>query len=66
MTQALPEEANDLTRLLSGKTVKLTRRHRASELMIEFTDGTCLFVNGDAAGLEFSVTCGKDKAGTAS
>ena len=52
----LDDEAKSLTALLGGKTVKLVRRHRAAEILLEFEDGTRLFVNIGANGLDFSVT----------
>lgn len=52
----LEVEATKLTDLLRGKTVKLVRRHRSGEVLIEFDDGTRLFVNNIPNGLEFSVT----------
>ena len=52
----LEGEATKLTDLLRGKTVKLVRRHRSGEWVIEFDDGTCLFVDNIPDGLEFSVT----------
>jgi hypothetical protein len=52
----LEDEGTKLTDLLRGKTVKIVRRHRSGEVMIEFDDGTCLFVNNISDGLEFSVT----------
>jgi hypothetical protein len=51
----LKEEAEKLTNLLRGKSVKLVRRHRAKEVVIEFDDGTRLFVD-TATALDFSVT----------
>ncbi len=52
----LEDEARKLTDLLRGKTVKVIRRHRLGEVMIEFDDETRLFVNNISDGLEFSVT----------
>jgi molybdopterin-binding protein len=49
-------EAVKLTELLKGKVVKTVRRNRNSEVMIEFDDGTRLFVNMSSERLEFSVT----------
>jgi hypothetical protein len=57
MSNELAGEAQRLTELLAGKVVKQARRHRESELLLEFADGTCLFVDG--AKLEFSVTAGR-------
>jgi hypothetical protein len=59
MSDALSQEAQDLTDLLVGKTVKFVRRHRSSEVLVEFADGTRLFVNGiNDAELDFSVADG--------
>ena len=52
-TEAETERLNDLLR---GKVVKVVRRHRPEEVMIEFTDGTRFFINRIAEGLDFSVT----------
>jgi hypothetical protein len=54
--QELEREAVGLTNLLRGKIVKAVKRHRSGEVLIEFGDGTRLFVNTVADGLEFSVT----------
>jgi len=54
---ALKEEERELQRLLRGRTVTRVLRHRRKELVIEFRDGTRLFVNGvDKSALELSVT----------
>ena len=51
---ALDEEERRATEMLKGKTVKVVRRHRATEVVVEFSDETRLFV--DAAGpLELSI-----------
>jgi hypothetical protein len=52
----LEDEGRKLTDLLRGKTVKVVRRHRSGEVMIEFDDGTRLYVNNISDGFEFSVT----------
>ena len=52
----LDDEAKKLTDLLRGKSVKLIRRHRSTEVLLEFDDGTRLFVNNVPAGLECSIT----------
>jgi hypothetical protein len=56
----LASEATELTRLLSRKVVKVVRRHRAGEILIEFEGDTRLFVNGVPDGLDFSVTAGRE------
>lgn len=62
MAPSIEAEAAELERLLVSKTVSLVRRHRAGELLLQFTDGTRLFVNEANGGLEFSVT-GPDENG---
>ena len=52
----LEDEATKLTDLVRGRTVKVVGRHRSEEVLIEFDDGTRLFINAIARGLEFSVT----------
>ncbi len=54
----LEQEAEKLTELLKGKTVRIVWRHRADEIVIEFDDAdrTRLFVDRAPAGLNFSVT----------
>lgn len=52
----LQEEAKRLHELLRAKTVKVVLRHRPSELVIAFDDGTTLFIESAPDGLEFSVT----------
>jgi hypothetical protein len=55
----LEVEAAKLTDLLRGKVVKAVVRHRSGEAVIEFEEGTRLFVNNIPDGLEFSVTGGR-------
>jgi hypothetical protein len=52
----LEQESERATELLVGKIVKSVRRHRLGEVVIQFEDGSRLFVdvNGDA--LELSIT----------
>jgi hypothetical protein len=52
----LEDEAARLSDLLRGKVVRVVRRHRSDEMLVEFDDGTRLFVNKTSGGLEFSVT----------
>jgi hypothetical protein len=52
----LDDEATKLTDLTHGKTVKVVKRHRPAEVMIEFDNGTRLFINAIPDGLEFSIT----------
>ena len=56
--QQLSQEAARATEALDGKVVARVERHRASEVLIEFTDGTRLFVDGSTQGLELSITGG--------
>lgn len=41
--------------MLKGRAVRLVRRHRDNDLLIEFDDGTRLFVDSQTA-LELSIT----------
>jgi hypothetical protein len=52
-------EARRATEMLRGKVVAVVWRHRIGEIGIEFTDGTRLFVDHTAAGVELSITEGK-------
>ena len=52
----LAEEARRALRMLRGKAVKKVWRHRATELGIEFDDGSRLFVDSKPRGLEISIT----------
>jgi len=56
MAKELEDEAILATQLLAGKAVALVRRHRISEVVIEFTDGTRLFVDAAGNALELSIT----------
>jgi len=44
------------TEMLQGKTVARVIRHRPGEVVIEFADGTRVFVDRLEAGLELSIT----------
>lgn len=57
---SLVKEAKQLESLLSGKIVRRVACHRPTELLLEFTDGTRLFVDRTDEGLELSVTGGGD------
>jgi hypothetical protein len=57
----LENEAATATKLLEGKSVKVVRRHRANEVMIEFDDGTRLFVDSISDPLDLSVTGGSEQ-----
>lgn len=52
----LDEEGERITKLLVGKTISYVRRHRDCELLIEFADGTRLFVDAPSEALELSIT----------
>ena len=52
----LAAEARRATNMLRGKSVKKVWRHRASEIGIEFEDGSRLFVEAKDFGLELSIT----------
>jgi hypothetical protein len=54
----LSDEAARATELLKGKVVALVRRPRDKTILVEFEDGTRLFVDAVADGLELSVTEG--------
>jgi hypothetical protein len=58
LMEDLENEAKKLTDLLQGRSVKMVWRHRAREVVIEFDDGTRLFVDAASDPLEFSVTGG--------
>ena len=51
----LATEADSATEILKGRAVRVVRRHRETELLIEFEDGTRLFVDSQTA-LELSIT----------
>lgn len=52
----IENEAKEATKLLEGKIVSNVFRHRIEEVGIEFTDGTRLFIDIKAEGLELSIT----------
>ncbi len=52
----LNDEAQRLQSLIADKVIAKVRRHRASELVLEFSDGSRLFVNADGQDLDLSVT----------
>lgn len=51
----LQEEATGLERLLVGRVVTAIRRNRASEIVVEFDDGSRLLVDASSE-LSLSVT----------
>ena len=52
----LKDEERRLQSLIADKVIAQVRRHRAGELMLEFSDGSRLFVNVDGQDLDLSVT----------
>ena len=52
----LTEEENNITELLANKVVRRIHRHRESEVVIEFTDGSCFIIDQNENSLEFSIT----------
>jgi hypothetical protein len=66
MANQLDAEGPRLTKLLAGKTIKVAKRHRESEVMLEFTDGSRFFVNSGPMKLDISVTGGQEDDGAPS
>ena len=56
--QDLADEATRATEMLRGKIVARIARHSEAEVLVEFTDGTRLFVDLSGSALELSVTGG--------
>jgi len=54
--QELEAEATRATELLRGKVVAHITRHRDAEVIVQFTDGTRLFVDGLQGSVKLSVT----------
>lgn len=52
----LEQEAIQASLMLKGKVVAAIIRHRESEVLIQFTDGTRLFVDQIQTGIELSIT----------
>jgi len=58
----LQAEAKRATEMLKGKVLAHVTRHRAEEICLEFTDGTRLYVDRSADGVELSITgIGEDR-----
>ena len=55
----LEDEAERASEMLRGKVVARVIRHRPTEVLLEFTDGTRLSVDRAADVLELSITGGK-------
>jgi hypothetical protein len=51
----LKDEEQQLQALIADKVVAQVRHHRASELMLEFSDGSRLFVNVAGQDLDLSL-----------
>jgi hypothetical protein len=56
--EELARESARATDMLLGKTVARLVRHQNSEVLVEFSDGTRLFVDYRDGGLELSITEG--------
>ncbi len=54
--EELKREANQLTKMLKGKSLLKIWRHRSNEIVVEFSDGSRLFVDAHKEGIETSVT----------
>lgn len=52
----LEEEEAALSKYLAGKVVRQVRRWRKGEVLVEFTDGSRLFVDVASDGLECSLS----------
>jgi hypothetical protein len=55
----LEDETERASAMLCGKVVARVIRNRPTEILLEFTDGTRLFVDRTADALEISITGGK-------
>ncbi len=56
--QDLAQEASRATEILQGKVVARIARLRNTEVLVEFTDGTRLFVDRSDSAVELSITGG--------
>ncbi len=54
----LEEESHKATRMLKNKVIDVLWRHQPCEVVIQFTDGTRLFIDQTSDGLELSITEG--------
>ena len=52
----LKEESKKATELLEGRKVQVIVRHKPSEVLIQFTDGSRLFIDISNEELELSIT----------
>jgi hypothetical protein len=53
--EMLKAEGRRASRMLKGKIVRVIRRHRTGEVLIEFQDGTRLFVDAKGDEIELSI-----------
>ena len=54
--ELLNSEAEKATKMLQGKTVSKILRYQKAEVLIEFSDGSRLYVDKSDTGLELSIT----------
>jgi hypothetical protein len=59
----LAHHSAETTTALAGKVVARIVRHRQSEVLIEFTDGSRLFADAPSAALELSITSPNESEG---
>lgn len=52
----LEQEARRATRMLKNKVVRRVLRHRKGTIVVQFLDGTTLFVDQTSEGLDMSIT----------
>lgn len=57
----LDAEAERATELLKGKVVACVKRFREGEVLVEFEDGTRLYVDRSIEGVELSITGGGEE-----
>jgi hypothetical protein len=57
----LDAEAERATELLKGKVVACVKRFREEEILVEFVDGTRLYVDHSGGGVELSITGGDEE-----
>ena len=57
----LDVESERATGLLKGKVVACVKRFREEEVLVEFEDGTRLYVDRTADGVELSITGGNEE-----
>lgn len=52
----LADEATRATEMLQGKVIARITRQRETEVLVEFADGTRLFIDRSGPGVELSIT----------